>query len=71
MNRDYFVLGHGYHWSRGVVLLAMREYVNVLCVEYFCEPTMELRMKMVLDWERWRGELVWGTGIGTESASRF
>jgi len=53
------------------VLLAMREYVNVLCVEYFCEPTMELRMKMVLDWERWRGESVWGTGIGTESASRF
>jgi len=42
VDRDCFVLGHRYHRSRGVVLLEMREYVNVLCGEYFCESTMEL-----------------------------
>ncbi len=55
MDRDCFVLGHRYHRSRGVVLLEMREYVDVLSKQCFHETTVVLGMKMVLDWARWRG----------------
>jgi hypothetical protein len=61
IDSNHLILGDRFNGNKGIpegVLDAMKDQVDVLSVQYFCEPRKESRLRMVEDlkgWSEWCG----------------
>lgn len=56
---NHLIFGDRFNGNRRIpdgVLEAMKDYVDVLSVQYFCEPTQHSRLQMVEDLKHWSGK---------------
>ena len=56
---NYLVFGDRCNGNKAIppgVLRAAKEHIDVLSVQYFCEPTQESRAKMIEDLQRWQSQ---------------
>ena len=74
---NHLIFGDRYNGNRHIpegVLMAMKDHVDVLSVQYFCEPTESSRRKMAEDFQRWHeltGKPVLNADIGNWCSTRM